>query len=131
MIEKNKLNDAVICKEDDSAFDVSRIMRDTQNRHIIVVDNELKPLGIISTFDINNRVVAEEIDPKSIKAKDIMTFPIDSVEISESYEGAYGKMVKKGTYTIPVTENGKLIGILDFNLIFKKICEIEKKGGEK
>lgn len=123
MIDKNKLSDAVVCKADDSVLEVSRIMRDTQNRHIIVVDEKLKPVGLISAFDINNRVVAEEKEPSVLKAKDIMTNPIDSVELNEGYEKAYEKMINRGTYTIPVTENGRLIGILDYNFVFKKLCE--------
>ena len=128
MIEKEKLNDAVICKEDDSVLEVARIMRDTQTRHIIVIDKNLKPSGIISAFDINNRVVAEEKNAKEIKAEDIMTKPIQSIDIDIDYNEAYQKMIDLGIYTIPVTDKGKLVGILDFNFLFKKLCEI---GGKK
>ncbi len=128
MIEKEKLDDAVICKKDDSALEVSRIMRDTQTRHIIVVDNGLQPLGIISAFDINNRVVAEEKDAKNIKAEGIMTKPIESIDIKIGYDEAYKKMIELGVYTIPVIDKGKLVGILDFNFLFKKLCEL---GGMK
>ena len=128
MIEKEKLDDAVICKEDDSVLEVDRIMRDTKTRHIIVIDKNLKPSGIISAFDINNRVVAEEKNAKEIKAEDIMTKPIQSIDIDIDYNEAYQKMIDLGIYTIPVTDKGKLVGILDFNFLFKKLCEI---GGKK
>lgn len=123
MIEKNKLQDAVICDENETVLEVSRILRDTKSRHLIVVDGEQKPLGIISTVDINNRVVAEGINAEETCAEEIMTFPIEVVELNSSYEDAYKKMIEKGTYSIPVVENGRLVGILDFNQLFGKAKE--------
>jgi len=123
MINKNELIDAVICKESDSVLEVSKIMRDTQQRHIIVINKKQEPIGIISTVDINNRVVASEKNPKETKASEIMTSPVDLVEVDESYEAAYKKMIQRGTYTIPVTEKNRLIGVLDFNLVFKQLSK--------
>ena len=80
------------------------------------------PVGIISTVDINNRVVAEEKNSSTLKARDIMTKPIETVEVSSTCEEAYQKMVSKGTYSIPVTENGSLIGSLSFSKLFGKVC---------
>ena len=122
-MEKEKLNDVVICRGDDTILEVSRILRDTKQRHLIVVDNENEPQGIISTVDINNRVVAEEKNINEVKAEGIMTKPIATIEISASYEDAYQKMIEKGLYSIPVTENKRLIGLLDFNQLFMKAQE--------
>jgi len=127
MIAKDKLNDAVICKEKDSILEVSRILRDTGRRHLIVVNDALEPLGIISTVDINNRVVAEVKDPANSLALDFMTKPIEVVSIETSYEEAYEKMISKGTYSIPVVEEGKLIGVLDFNRLFGKAKEAKNE----
>ena len=123
MIEKNKLSDAIVCSEQDTILEVSQILRDTQTRHIIVLNKEKQPVGIISTVDINNRVVAEKKDPSKIKAQDIMTKPIAHVDITSSYDDAYKKMIERGTYSLPGTEKGKLIGLIDFNLLFKKCKE--------
>jgi signal-transduction protein with cAMP-binding, CBS, and nucleotidyltransferase domain len=125
MINREILHDAVICKEKDNILEVSRIIRDTKARHIIVVDKNLKPLGIISPFDINNRVVAEKKDVNSTFAKDIMTKPIETIELKESYETAAEKMVHLETFTLPVTEKGKLIGVLDYSVVFRKVCEVK------
>jgi len=51
-IQKENLHDAVVCKLEDSVLEVSRIMRDTQARHLIVVDSDLKPVGLISAFEL-------------------------------------------------------------------------------
>lgn len=122
MINKNLLQDVVFCNDDASVLDVSRILRDTRTRHLIVVNEKKSPIGIISTVDINNRVVAEEKNSSTLKARDIMTKPIETVEVSSTCEEAYQKMVSKGTYSIPVTENGSLIGSLSFSKLFGKVC---------
>jgi|SRR3989344_611801 len=130
MINKEELQDAVFCKEKDTILEVSKILRDTQSRHIIIVNENLKPVGIISTVDINNRVVAEGKNASSLKALDIMTKPIETVELDSDYNEAYRKMIGKGTYSIPVTKDGKLIGLLGFNQLFSKISE-KNKGVKK
>lgn len=119
-IQKEHLTDAVICREDDTILEVSRIMRDTQTRHILVLDKTDKPVGIISTVDMNNRVLAEEKNPKITKAKEIMTKNIETVSIeNDTYERAFEVMAGIGTYSIPVVREGKLLGILEFNTALK------------
>jgi len=125
MIDKKRIQDVVICKENDSILEVSRILRDTKSRHLVVINNNKKPIGIISTVDINNRVVAQELDYKKTNAGDVMTKNIDVVDIKDSFDKACEKMISKGTYSIPVVENGKLIGIIGFNELFCKVKEHE------
>jgi len=118
MIQKEHLIDAVVCRENDNVLEVSRILRDTQRRHLIVLDKEDKPVGIISTVDLNNRVLAEEKDPKKLKAKEIMTKSTKVVSIEDTYEKAFQIMAELGTYSIPVVRNGKLLGLLEFTRAF-------------
>jgi signal-transduction protein with cAMP-binding, CBS, and nucleotidyltransferase domain len=122
-MEKEKLNEALICNENDDILEVSRILRDTGQRHLIVVDSNIKPKGIISTVDINNRVVSQEKIPKEVKASEIMTSPIVSIELSKTYQEAYELMIEKNLYSIPITQDNKLIGLLDFNRLFMRVKE--------
>jgi len=125
MIEKNKLLDAIVCGEEDTILEVSQILRDTQTRHILVLNKEKHPIGVISTVDINNRVVAEKKDPSKTKASDIMTKSIATIDLNSSYDDAYKKMIEIGTYSLPVTEKGELVGLLDFNRLFRKAGELK------
>ncbi|MCA9486058.1 hypothetical protein H6501_03560 [Candidatus Woesearchaeota archaeon] len=118
MIQKEDLFDAVICDEEESILEVSRILRDTMRRELIVLSKEKMPLGVISTIDINNRVVSEEKDPKNLSAKDIMTKNICVVELGETYDLAFEKLCELKTNSIPVVEKGKLCGLLSINNIW-------------
>lgn len=120
MISKNLLHDVVFCNPNDSVLEVSKILRDTRSRHLLVIDEDKKPVGVISAIDINNRVVAEGKNASELIAEEIMTKPIETIEVSSTCEEAYKKMVERGTYSIPVTEDGHLIGSLSFNKLFGK-----------
>ena len=114
MLRNCKLSECVICKEDDPVLEVAKILRDTGARHIFVVNENEKPLGVISTVDINNRVVAEEKNPMKMKAKDIMTAPVSAVDCDDPVEKAFLVMTEKGTYSCPVTQKGKIIGMVTY-----------------
>lgn len=125
-MDRNLLHDAVICKETDSVLEVARIIRDTKSRHVLVVDAETKPLGIISPFDVNNRVVAEEKSASDTLAKDIMTTPVETIDVNETFEKAAEKMGLLETFMLPVTEEGALIGILNYSVVYRMICKVEQ-----
>lgn len=120
MIKPEHMTDAVVCRFDESVLEVSRILRDTQRRHLIVLDEKDKPVGIISTVDINNRVVAEGKEPRNLKAQEIMTKNINYVSVEDTYEKAFQAMAKLGTNSIPVTRGGKLLGMLEFMMAFRQ-----------
>lgn len=124
-IRREHLHDAVICKEHDSVLEVAKIMRDTLTRQLIVVDKSLKPIGIITAFDVVKRAVAEEKELGSTNAKEIMTAPIFSIEVGQTFISAAEKMSALETFRLPVTENGKLVGILDYSVVFRHVCEVK------
>ncbi|MBI2052283.1 MAG: CBS domain-containing protein [Candidatus Sungbacteria bacterium] len=108
--------------------EVAKILRDTQSRHLIVLDNQEKPHGIISVVDINNRVVAAEKNPAALKAKDIMTKNILVVPCTIELAEALQKMSEKNISSLPVVdEKNKLLGVLEFPKALKSLCEFEKK----
>ncbi|MBI2549438.1 CBS domain-containing protein [Candidatus Woesearchaeota archaeon] len=119
MIKSEHLTDAVICREQESVLEVSRILRDTQRRHLIVLNTKDQPVGVISSVDLNNRVLAEEKDPKKIQAHEIMTKGVRTVSLQDTYEKAFQIMIELGTYSIPVLRQGKLLGVLEFTKAFK------------
>ncbi len=114
----------VSCRQDEDIAEVASKLRDNKQRRIIVVDNNESPIGIISTTDINNKVVAENKDPKNLKAEDIMTSPIYLVcDINDGLDMIFRKMVEHESFFCPVTDNQKLYGILTYGELVNKIHE--------
>ena len=54
------------------------------------INDDDYPVGIISMTDINNRIVAEGKNPADLKAKDIMSAPVDVAD----YENDIGYFSK-------------------------------------
>src|SRR3989338_1046214 len=127
MMKNCKLCECVICHENDSVVEISKLLRDTGARHVFVVDANEAPMGIISTVDINNKVIAQEKDPKKLKAKDIMTAPVSSVDCHEPVEKAFLIMTEKGTYSCPVTKDKKIIGMATYTDVARHLAEKGKK----
>jgi len=113
MIIKNcNLIKVVSCDKKEGIVDVAKKLKRNKVRHIIVTDNN-KPMGLISTTDINNRVVAMNKDLKKTKAEDVMTSPILTKDANDSLPQAYMEMIKANVFSCPITKNNKLIGVLD------------------
>ncbi|HEX9756904.1 MAG TPA: CBS domain-containing protein [Nitrospiria bacterium] len=89
----------------------AQIMRDKRIGSLLVVkDGEY--VGIFSETDVTRRAAAEGLDPKKVTIESIMTTPIISLEIKTEPEKANDLMKDKGIRHLPLTENGKIIGII-------------------
>jgi CBS domain-containing protein len=110
------------CNVDTPVVEVAKALRDNKQRRIIVVDD--KPVGIISTTDMNNKVVAENIDANTTRAKDIMTAPIFLVaDLEDDLGEIYQKMIEHQSFFVPVTKEGKLYGVLTYGEIISHVKE--------
>ncbi len=108
------LQKPVSCASTASIVNIAQTLSTQGCRQILVVEKD-KPVGIISMTDIVARVVAAKKDPSKTKAKDIMTQPIHSLDAETPLEKAYLFMIQKNLFSLPVTKQGKLVGILPFS----------------
>lgn len=114
----------LICKKEASIIEVAKILRDNKQRRIIVIDEKKSPSGIISTTDINNRIVAENKDASNLKAKDIMTSPIYlTCDFEDNLNEVFNKMVSRESFFCPVVKDKKIHGILTYGELMAKAKE--------
>ena len=116
---KIKVHKVLTCKDNVSAEYISKILRDKNERRIFVVDNQGLLKGIITTTDLVYKVLAE--DNEKLLAKDIMTSDVLSVDISEDLNKALEIMNKIKSYSCPITDNGKLLGMVSYHDIFSHV----------
>lgn len=110
------------CKEGMNVVEVAKILRDRKQRRVIVVNENNEPIGIISTTDVNNRVVAENKDASKLNAKDIMTKPIYLVcDINDNLNDIFEKMIECKSFFCPVTKDGKLYGVLTYGELIRHV----------
>jgi CBS domain-containing protein len=130
-IKECKLRNILQCDKEENIVEVAKNLKNNKERHIIVTDSG-KPVGIISTTDINNKVVAENRELKKTKAKDVMTTQIIVKDINESLASAYFEMLKANVFSCPIVDKDRLIGTLDLkeamnHLVKAKIKENKSK----
>ena len=117
------------CDEGTNVVEAAKILKDNRQRRVIVVDENKHPIGIISTTDINNRVVAENKDASRLKARDVMTSPIYlTCDENDDLNDIFKKMVEHESFFCPVTKEGKLYGILTYGEMIKHVNQRIKNG---
>ena len=91
--------------------EVVRKMNKFEIGSIIVADSE-KPVGIITERDILRRVLEVTVAAEAMKAKEIMSSPILTIDSQATTEEAATLMNSKRFKKIPVLDDGKLVGIV-------------------
>jgi len=78
---------------------------------LIVVAGE-KPIGILTERDLVKKIVAKASDPQAVKVGDVMSSPLVTISSEASLRDAASLMLKSCVKRLPVTSNGRLVGII-------------------
>ncbi|WP_457643309.1 putative nucleotidyltransferase substrate binding domain-containing protein [Persephonella sp.] len=116
-VKEFPLKPAVFCREDESIAEVARRMSEKVVSYCILGD-ESSIKGIITDRDLKDRVLAKGLMPENVKASQVKTYPVETVESDRFIFEAVLKMVRKNIKRIPVVENKKVIGIIEDRDIF-------------
>lgn len=85
----------------------------------VVVLKAKKPVGIITTKDALIRGFEQGLPLGSLTAKMVLSAPLKTVDELETLEEAAGKMREEKIKHLPVTKNGRLVGMLtDWDIVF-------------
>ena len=91
---------------------VANIM-DKNNLGCVIVTNQSgKPAGIITERDLVIRVLAKNLVPDAVKAKDIMTSPLVTIEPEATISEAARRMSRLEIRRLGVAYKGNLVGLI-------------------
>lgn len=102
----------ITANEDDSAHEVAKLMRDNDISCVIVTTKDGKPVGIITEKDLVTRVVAENVRPSDVTAKEIMSTPLITIDAEKTISEAAKEMNRYDVRRLAVMYKGQLIGII-------------------
>ncbi len=91
---------------------VAELMEKHDIGSIIVTGKDGKPQGIITEKDLVARVVAKNNKPENVKAKDIMTSPLITIEPDTTISEAARRMSRLNIRRLGVVYKGHMSGIL-------------------
>jgi malate dehydrogenase (oxaloacetate-decarboxylating) len=110
--------------ENESTVDkIVQTMSDCDVDSVIVVQSR-KPTGIITERDVLVRMLTQGLDPKVVIARAIYTNPLVTIEETETVEEAAKLMDEWNIKHLPVTRNGKIVGMLNYLDIAFNIPEL-------
>lgn len=127
----------ITAKEIDSAQGVAEIMKGKSLGSVIIVDDQGNPTGIVTDRDIVTRVVAKNLLPSAVKAKEIMSTPLKTIDPDMDIGDAAQMMKARRIRRLLILDKGKIAGLITDRSIFAimpklidLIAEKAKIGGE-
>ena len=112
-IGKIKIHKVLTCNPNDNITSIAKKLKDNNERRIFVVDSDKKLLGIVTTTDLVYKVLSK--NKENLKAKEIMTKNIKAVDTSEDLNKALEIMNEIKSFSCPLTENNKIIGLISYH----------------
>jgi signal-transduction protein with cAMP-binding, CBS, and nucleotidyltransferase domain len=118
---------AITIQENGTTNKVAALMDKHDVGCIIVTTKEAKPLGIITERDLVVRVLAKNVMPDTIVAKEVMTSPLMTIEPDVPITDAARRMSRLNIRRLGVMYKGQLVGIVsskDVLAVMPELLEI-------
>jgi CBS domain-containing protein len=100
-----------VVRRDTSVQEVVATMSKYDISSVIVVQ-EKRPVGMITHKDIVSKIVQTRIPPDAVKAIEVMSTPVVTIDENASVEEAARLMSKKHIKKLAVIRDGELVGII-------------------
>jgi CBS domain-containing protein len=115
----------------ESVLEVARRMEEHGVGTVVVVDENAKPVGIVTDRDLVLRCIAAELEPAGTRVSEVMTREVRTVDESTPIEQALRTMAGAGTRRLVVTgTGGKLAGLLSMDDFVELLAEEATSLGE-
>ncbi len=100
-------------------FDALVVMAEYKIGALVVLDGE-QLVGVFSERDYAREVILKGRSSKTTQISDVMTHKVLTAPPSDSVEQAMSLMSEKRIRHLPITENGKVIGVLSIGDLVKE-----------
>ena len=117
--------------------EAAKKMKDKNVSSLVVVDMRGKPVGLVTERDLVRKICINDVRSSTVTSKEIMSFPLITIEASSSPSAAADMMLKNNVRHLLVVDEGSLnkpIGIitpLDFTRYQEYTAEEDKEAIEK
>ncbi|HKM76132.1 MAG TPA: malic enzyme-like NAD(P)-binding protein [Candidatus Bathyarchaeia archaeon] len=96
---------------EDTCVNAAKVMK-THGVGSVFVKEKEEIVGILTERDILNRVIGEGLDPSKVKAHDVMSFPLMTIDSDAKVHEALEIMAMHDFRRLPVVQDGKVVGLL-------------------
>jgi CBS domain-containing protein len=119
----------VCCLPNDTVSKVAQLMKSKNIGPVPIIENEQtkKLIGIVTDRDLALKIVAEERDPKSTKAEEVMTRKVLTCRAEDDLQKALDAMSRHKLRRIPVVDNNNgIVGIIAQADVATRVDQPEK-----
>jgi CBS domain-containing protein len=95
-----------------TAQEAAKRMRSKKVSSLVVIEKGDAPVGIVTERDLVRSVCSRDISSDSVLIQEIMSSPIDTIDVDASIEQAADKMIQNKVRHLLITENDKIYGII-------------------
>ncbi len=108
--------EVITLKPDNTVYDAVRLMKEKNVGSVVIVDDENKPIGIITDRDVVVRVVYNELDVKNTLLEKVMTRGLSVLDENMGLFEALRFMKDEGVRRYPMVDSeGKLTGFFSLD----------------
>jgi CBS domain-containing protein len=113
MLVRDVMSSPVITMDEGETSNKAAISMDMNKVGAVIVTNKAgKSIGIITERDLVIRVLAKNLKPDTMKAKEIMTTPLVTIEPEATISDAARRMTRLDIRRLGVIYKGNLLGII-------------------
>ena len=116
--------DPRVCQASETAQDAGEALLRPEVRAVFVCD-EGKLLGVVTRKTLVREVVATGRDPRTTPLRDIAEPPIFALDASMPLDEALRTLEERDLERVPVTEDGRLVGVLVRSVVQRRLAEDE------
>jgi CBS domain-containing protein len=113
MLVKDAMSSPVVTTTEDTPTNIiAKLMDENDLGCVIVTNKDGKPLGIITERDLVVRVLTKNLQPVAVKAKDIMTAPLATIDPDATISDVARRMSRLDIRRLGVIYKGDLVGVI-------------------
>jgi CBS domain-containing protein len=113
MIVRDVMSSPVVTIDEEETANKAAANMDMHDLGAVIVTNKVgKSIGIITERDLVIRVIAKNLKPDTVKAKEIMTAPLVTIEPETTISDAARRMTRLDIRRLVVIYKGNLVGII-------------------
>jgi CBS domain-containing protein len=113
MIVKDIMSSPVVTLDENATSNkVATIMDENDLGCVIITNKSGKPIGIITERDLVIRVLSKNLVPDAVKAKEIATAPLVTIQPDATISDAARRMSRLDIRRLGVVYKGNLVGVI-------------------
>jgi len=125
MVVKDVMSSPVVTTAEEAPSNhIANLMQENNLGCVIVTNKAGKPIGIITERDLVLRVLAKNLTPGSVTAKEIMTSPLVTIEPEATINDAARRMSRLDIRRLGVLYKDNLVGIISSKDILNVMPEL-------